>query len=215
MKKRAIGKNGRKRKNAKLIAIVGPSASGKTYLAGKLAKKLGKKSTAVISQDQYYKDWSKLPLKKREQINFDHPDAFDFSLLHEQLKNLKRSKSIKVPNYSYTQHKRVKKKTKVKPKEWVIVEGLLLLHRKGIKDLFDMKVYVDVDNATSLARRIRRDTRERGESVSSVSTRFFNDVVPMQEEYVVPQKNYVNFVISGKGDGQEKMKEIARWLKRK
>ncbi|MBN2119582.1 MAG: uridine kinase [Candidatus Omnitrophica bacterium] len=179
-----------------LVGIVGASASGKTTMARKISKKLGKSKTVIISQDQYYKDWSKVPLKRRQTINFDHPDSFDFSLMHSHIKELKRGKPVKAPLYSYKLHKRLRKKTKISPKRWVIVEGLLVFYKGFLRDLFDMKVYIDVDTATSLARRIRRDVKERGESVSSVSSRFFKDVLPMQKEYIEKQRQYAGIVVN-------------------
>jgi len=181
----------------KLIALVGPSASGKTSLANKLAKKLGKNKTAIISQDQYYKDWSRLPLKKREQINFDNPNAFDFKLMTAMLRRLQRGESVKVPQYSYKLHKRLTKPRTLYPKPYIIIEGLLVLHNKSLRDLLNLKIYVDIDRATSLARRIRRDTRMRGETIESVCRRYFKDVLPMQEKFVERQKKWADIIIDG------------------
>lgn len=184
-------------KPVKFIAIAGPSASGKTFLANKLAALLGNRQTVIISQDCYYKDWSKLPFKKRETINFDHPNAFDFSLMRQHLKQLKSGELIEIPQYSYRLHKRLKRRVKIVPKKWIIIEGLLILHRKNLRNLFDVKVYVDIDIATALVRRIKRDLRHRGETVVSIYTRYFNDVFPMQKKFVEEQMKFVEMVING------------------
>jgi len=177
----------------RLIALAGPSGSGKTSLANRLAKRLGR--TVIISQDQYYKDWSILPLKKREEINFDHPSSFDFALMKKQLKNLKMGDTIFVPSYSYRLHKRLKRKIKILPQKWIIVEGLLVICRKSLRDLFDLKIYLDIDKETALSRRIKRDLEDRGETVDSVCRRYFKDVLPMQRRFVEPQKNWADMVV--------------------
>jgi len=181
----------------KIVAIAGPTASGKTTLASKLAKSLGIKNTVIITQDQYYKDWSKLSLKERAQINFDSPASFDFCLLEKQLRDLRYGKVIKAPCYSYRLHKRLKKTVIIKPKKWIIIDGLLLFCHKSIRDLFDFKVYIESERATSFARRIRRDLKHRGDTIESVCKRYFNDVIPMQEKYVEPQRKFADVVVDG------------------
>ncbi|MBW2045130.1 MAG: uridine kinase [Deltaproteobacteria bacterium] len=199
-----------------IIAIVGPSASGKTSLANTLAKKLGKNHTAIISQDQYYKDWSHLPFKKRGKINFDSPGSFDFRMITAMLRRLQRWEVVEVPQYSYKLHKRLKIKKRMLPKRYIIVEGLLVLHKKSIRDLFNLKIYVDVDKATSLARRITRDLKSRGETIESVCKRYFEDVLPMQEKYVEPQKKWANFVLNGSNaDYRKILDRLAQILKRR
>jgi len=198
--------------STKLIAIVGPTASGKTSLANKLAKKLGKSNTAIISQDQYYKDWTHLPFKEREKINFDHPNSFDFKMMTVMLRRLQRCEPVEIPQYSYKFHKRLTKHYPLSAKRYIIVEGLLVLHKKPLRDLFDIKIYVDVDKATSLARRIKRDVRMRGETVESVCKRYFEDVLPMQERYVELQKKWADVIINGNGTTKETVREICKRL---
>jgi len=197
---------------AKLIAIIGPSASGKTSLANRLAKKLGKGNAAIISQDQYYKDWSHLPFRKREEINFDSPNAFDFRMMTAMLRRLQRGESVEVPQYSYRLHKRLTKRYPLSAKRYIIVEGLLVLHHKSLRDLFDLKIYIDIDKAISLARRIRRDVRTRGETIESVCKRYFEDVLPMQERHVEPQKKWADVIINGNGTTKETVREICKRL---
>ena len=181
----------------KLIAIFGPSACGKTTLAKKLADSLGRSKAVAVSQDWCYKDWSGLPLKKREKINFDSPDSFDFKEMSAMVRRLQRCEAVEVPVYSYRLHKRLEKRHILHPKPYIIVEGLLVLHKKYLRDLFDTKIYVDIDNATALSRRIRRDVRTRGETIESVCRRYFNDVLPMQKKYVEKQKRHADIVVNG------------------
>ncbi len=178
----------------KILGIAGPTASGKTSLAHILAKRL---HGAIISQDQYYHDWSGLPLKKMEKVNFDKPASFDFALLRAQLARLKSGTAVLAPCYSYRLHKRLKRKIKIFPKKWIIVEGLLLLHEQALKNIFDISVYVDIDIPTSFARRIKRDMDHRGETIDSVCRKYFEDVLPMQEKHVEPQKKWADLIVDG------------------
>lgn len=203
--------NNQKRTETSFIALVGPSASGKTSLSNALIEMLGKKKTIIISQDQYYRDWAYLSPRDREKINFDAPDSFDFKLMHKQLRQLKTS-SIQAPLYSYRLHKRLKKTVKVIPNRWVIVEGLLVLHKKFLRELFDFKIYVDIDYATALARRIRRDLKTRGETIESVCRRYFQNVLPMQEKYVEPQKKWVDIILKGDMPPKKAAKILYRFL---
>jgi len=177
----------------KLIAIVGPSACGKTSLA----KRLGIGNTTLISQDQYYKDWSRLPFKERANINFDHPNSFDFSLLQRHLRALKRGEMIKVPTYCYKKHCRLTRRHTLYPKRYIIVEGLYPMHQKAIRKLFDIKIYVDINAPISLSRRIKRDVRHRGECLDSVCQKYFSIVLPMQKRYVERQKKWADLVLDG------------------
>ncbi|MFC1590664.1 uridine kinase [Candidatus Omnitrophota bacterium] len=181
----------------RLIALAGPSACGKTSIAGSLARKLGLKNTSMISQDQYYKNWSNLPVHKREKVNFDHPDSFDLRLLIKHLKQLKKGTEVKAPTYSYKLHKRLKKTVRIAPRPWIIVEGLFILRDRALRDLFDHKIYVTVDIPIALLRRIDRDMKHRGESVMSVCQKYFLFVLPMQKKFVSPQKRTADLVLNG------------------
>jgi len=183
--------------NCILIAIVGPSASGKSMLAKRLARALGRTRCAVICQDDYYKDWSHLPRHKRKQVNFDDAKAFDFRLLEKHISVLKSGKFIQKPSYCFMESKRLTKRYTLTPKRYIIVEGLMPLFDNRLRKLFDYKIYIDTNNAVCLARRIRRDTKERGESIESVCSRYFNDVLPKQKRYVEPQKRWADVVVDG------------------
>ena len=194
----------------KLIAVAGPTASGKTHLAKMLAKKLGKDKTTIVSQDDYYKDWSSISLEEREKINFDHPDSVDFKLLAKHLRKLKNGETVNTPVYSFKKHIRLSPPRALSPAACIIVEGILVLCKKSLRDLFDIKVYVDANSAVSFARRLKRDVEERGETAESVCKRYFEDVLPMQEKYVQPQKKTAGFVIKENREFKDTVDELSK-----
>ena len=183
-------------KNCFLIAIAGPTSSGKTTLAQKLQAKLGKNICIIISQDNYYKDHPHLSISSRKKINFDDIKAFDLKLLGKQLEALKHRKVILSPKYDFVRSRRLKKALKIETKPFVIVEGLIPYLKKRLRNLFDYKVYIEASNGVCLARRIKRDTRERGDTIETVCLRYFNDVLPMQKKYVEPQKKWADLIIN-------------------
>lgn len=174
--------------NIKFIAIAGPTASGKSSLAKRIYKRLGADKCAIISLDDYYKDWSGLSKKRRININFDDMRAFDFNLLKKHIKMLKNDKAISMPRYSFVDNCRLKETRKICPKPFVIVEGLMPFTKEDLRSLFDLKIYIEIDKGRSLARRIKRDIKKRGETIESVCMRYFYHVLPMQEKYVEPLK---------------------------
>lgn len=183
--------------SCKIIAIAGPTASGKTTLANLLKKKLGIKKTVIISQDNYYKNRADLNLKERKKINFDHLNAFDLELLYEHLKLLKDNKPVCIPLYDFKLSKRFTKSKRITPKEFAILEGLMPFFDKSLRKLIDYKVYINSDNAICLARRLKRDTKERGDSIETVCRRYFKDVLPMQKKFVEPQRKLADLIING------------------
>lgn len=188
-----------------IIGIAGASGSGKTFFADKLRKRMGITKCLVIYQDNYYKDWSALPKKKRKKISFDDIKVFDLKLLARHLKYLKSGDSVYMPLYDFVQSRRLKKTKRIEPKQFIIVEGLMPFFDKRLRSLFDYKIYIDTNNAICLARRIRRDTKERGETTESVRLRYFNDVLPMQKKYVEPQRKWANVVVDGNCNFDDKL----------
>lgn len=180
----------------KLIAVTGPSGCGKTLLAKRLSGRLGRNKCVILSQDNYYKDWGRLHRKKRKKINFDDIKAFDFQLFKKHLEALKNGKGILSPCYDFVRSARSKKTKRIQPKPVIIVEGLMPLAKRNLAPLFDLKIYIDTENYVCLARRIRRDIKERGESIEATCRRYFQDVLPMQKKYVEPQKKYADIVIN-------------------
>lgn len=191
-----MGKNSKK-KCINCIAITGPSASGKSGLAEKLKKNLGKDNCIVLCQDNYYKDWSHLKLKQRKKINFDALKSFDIALLRKHLKYLKQGRGIRMPLYDFVKSKRLKASKEVMPLRFVIIEGLMPFFDAQLRSICDYKIYIDTPSWLCLARRITRDIKERGESISSVCKRYFKDVLVMQEKYVEPQAKWADAIIDG------------------
>ena len=150
---------------------------------------------AVLSQDSYYKDNSHLPLEKRQEINFDHPDALEFDLLVQHVIDLKNGNSIEEPIYSYLTCTRAKETVSVQPKDVLIIEGILVLTNKELRDLFDIKVFVHADADDRLNRVVRRDIVERGRSVDTVLERYDKSVKPMHLQFIEPSKRYADLIV--------------------
>ncbi len=196
-----------------IIAVAGPTGSGKTFFAQRLRKKLGIKDCRIINQDHYYKDWAHIPLKDRKKINFDDIRAFDFPLLISQIKALKKGKYIMRPCYSFLQHCRTGKKEYVRPDRYIIIEGLMPYAINTMKGIFDLKIYIDAGRHVCIARRIKRDIKKRDETIESVCRRFFVDVLPMQEKYVEPQKKYADIVLNGNSSIDKSVNKTFRCIK--
>ena len=178
-----------------IIGITGGTGSGKTTVARRIYEGLKGVNVVVIQQDAYYIDLSHLPLEERKKINFDHPSAFDNALLIENLKKLIRGEEIEKPIYSFTDYTRMKETEKVFPQEIIILEGILVLAEKKIRDLLDIKIYVDADEDERFIRRLIRDTKERGRTMESVIEQYLNVVKPMFLQFVEPSKRYADIVI--------------------
>ena len=178
-----------------LILIAGGTASGKTTVVQKIFERLNSKDVQMIKFDDYYKDLSNLPIEERAKVNFDHPDSLDIDLLYDQLKDLMEGKSIEKPLYDFTIHSRKPEFEVVNPTKVIIVEGILSLYDKRIRDLSDIKIYVECDNDVRFIRRLRRDMTERGRSLESVIGQYLNTVKPMHYEFVKPTKRYADIII--------------------
>ncbi len=179
-----------------IIGIAGGTGSGKTTVVKKIADMLKKDEVVVIPQDSYYKDSSYLPLEKRQELNFDHPDSIDFELLINHLKALKRGESIEQPVYSYITCSRSKTETvKVNPAHVIIVEGILIFTNEELRREFDISVFVDADPDDRLMRVIARDISERGKSVEKVMERYTKTVKPMHLQFIEPSKRYADIII--------------------
>lgn len=178
-----------------LIGISGGSGSGKTTFAKNLKDKLPNGDIDVIPLDRYYKDRSDIPLEKRREINFDHPDAIDFALLIQHIKDLKANKNIDMPEYSFINCTRTGKTLKVTPKKILILEGILAYSIEEIRNLTDMKIYLDCESDLRLARIIRRDIKERGRAYDEVLTKYESSIKPMHNKYVEPSRKYADLII--------------------
>ena len=184
---------------AKVVLIGGGSASGKTYVLKKVLERIPEDKIARISLDDYYKDFSTLPFEEREKINFDHPKAFDWKLMVEQIKELKNGNPIEKPIYDFTIHGRSKKTEIVEPKELILVEGIMALVNKDLRALGDLKVYINASRERRLVRRIERDQKERGRTYESIIEQYFSTVLPMYEEIIAPSQYYADLIINNDG----------------
>jgi uridine kinase len=178
-----------------IIGIAGGTGSGKTTVANKIYESLKGVNVVALQQDAYYIDLSHLPLEERKKINFDHPSAFDSKLLIKHLEKLIKGQEIKKPIYSFTDYTRKKETEKVLPRDIIILEGILVLEEIKIRNLLDIKIYVDADEDERFIRRLVRDTKERGRSMESVIEQYLNVVKPMFLQFVEPSKRYADIVI--------------------
>ena len=184
---------------SKIILLGGGSASGKTYVLRKVLEKIPADKITCVSIDDYYKDFSVLPMEERAKVNFDHPKAFDWKLMNEQLKALKEGKTIEKPKYDFTTHSRSPKTEIVEPKELIVIEGIMALVNKDLRALGDLKVYINCSRERRLVRRIDRDQKERGRTYDSIIEQYFSTVLPMYEEIIAPSQYYADLIINNEG----------------
>ena len=185
-----------------IIGIAGGTGSGKTTVVKRISKALPPHCAAVIPLDSYYNDTSSLTPEERKAINFDHPDAFDWRLLTEHIRMLKEGKAVEQPTYSYIESNRQKETVHVDPKPVIIIEGIMALHYKKLRDMMDLKIFVDTDDDVRLIRNIRRDVVERGRTVDMVLDRYEKVLKPMHEQFIEPTKQYADLIIPWGGDNK-------------
>ncbi|SDY46719.1 uridine kinase [Proteiniborus ethanoligenes] len=178
-----------------LIGITGGTGSGKSTVAMEIFGSLPEKNIVIIEQDSYYKDQSNLSFEERVKTNYDHPFAFDNDLLIEHLKMLMDGKPIDKPIYNFEEHTRKKEAVKVYPKDIIILEGILILDDKRIRELLDIKIFVDTDSDVRIIRRITRDIKERGRTLDSVIEQYMTTVRPAHMQFVEPSKRYADIII--------------------
>ena len=178
-----------------VIGIAGGTCSGKTSIAETLIEGLDTNSINIIRQDDYYKDQSDLPMEERVKTNYDHPLAFDFDLMVDHLHDLIQRKTIEKPTYDYTVHNRSKVTEIIQPSDVIIIEGLFALYDKEIRDLEDIKIFVDTASDERFIRRLQRDVHERARTVDSITTQYMNTVRPMHNQFIEPTKQYADVII--------------------
>ena len=179
--------------------IAGGSGSGKTTVIKKIIEALADECVAIIPQDSYYKDQSHIPLEERRKTNFDHPDAFDWSLLSYHLQELKQGRSIDQPQYSYVINTRLKETIKVIPQNVIIVEGIMALYDKSIRDQMDLKIFVDTPADERVLRIFVRDIAERDQKFEILVDKYRTVLKPMHDEYIEPTKQYADIIIPNGG----------------
>ena len=184
------------------IGVTGGSGSGKTSVSRAIFDSLNGHSLLMIQEDSYYKNQDDISFDERVKLNYDHPNAFDTDLLIEQLGDLLEWKAIDIPVYDYVQHTRSKKTVHVEPKEVIIVEGILVLNDPRLRDLMDIKIFVDTDDDIRIIRRIQRDLEERGRSLQSVIDQYLSTVKPMYHQFIEPTKRYADIIVPEGGENQ-------------
>lgn len=180
--------------NTMMIGIAGGTGSGKTTLTKRLVETFGG-NVSVVYHDNYYKRLTGMTYEQRAALNYDHPDSFDTALLVEDLKKLAAGETIHCPVYDYTIHNRSEETVEVRPTKVVIVEGILIFADPALRELLDIKIFVDADADVRILRRIRRDVKERGRSLDSVIDQYLTTVKPMHEQFVQPSRRYADIVV--------------------
>lgn len=187
-------------KNSLVIGIAGGSCSGKTSVTKAIYEVFQKDSVVVIEQDYYYKDQSHMSMEERLKTNYDHPLAFDNDLLIHHIQQLMDGKAIEKPVYDYVHHTRSNEVIHVEPKNVIIIEGILVLEDKRLRELMDIKVFVDTDADLRIIRRLTRDIKERGRTIDSVITQYLQAVRPMHNLFIEPTKRYADIIIPEGGE---------------
>ena len=191
-------------KKITIIGIAGGTGSGKTTVVKKIVEALPPHYVAVVPLDSYYNDTTGMTDEERKAINFDHPDAFDWKLLIKQVNDLREGKAIEQPTYSYILSNRLPETVHVEPKPVIIIEGIMTLLNRRLREMMDLKIFVDCDPDERLIRNIQRDTIDRGRTVSMVVDRYLAVLKPMHEQFIEPTKRYADLIIpeggqNGKG----------------
>lgn len=196
-----------------LIGITGGTGSGKSTIANAIYSAFGEKSICMISQDSYYRDQSNLTFEERVKTNYDHPMAFDTELLISQLQDLMNGKAVGMPVYDFTIHNRTAEVKLVEPRDIIILEGILVLDDVRLRELLDIKIYVDTDADIRILRRLVRDIEERGRSVASVVDQYLKVVRPMHMQFTEPSKRYADLIIPEGGHNKVAIDVMVRSIK--
>ncbi|MFN7036695.1 MAG: uridine kinase [Bellilinea sp.] len=175
--------------------MAGGSGSGKTTVATEILKRVGSHRIAYLPHDAYYRDLKDLPRAQRDLVNFDHPNSLETSLMIEHIRKLKEWEAIELPVYDFTTHTRTNRTIRIEPQRVILVEGILIFAEPALRELFDVKIFVDTDPDLRLIRRLERDIRERGRTTESVIRQYLNTVRPMHMEFVEPSKRYADVII--------------------
>ncbi|HUQ18965.1 MAG TPA: uridine kinase [Gemmatimonadaceae bacterium] len=178
-----------------IIGIAGGSGSGKSTVARKVADALRSLSVAFIDMDAYYRNFTSISLDERRKVNWDHPDAFDFDLLTEHLRDLSDRRAIDKPVYDFVTHLRSDDSVRIEPADVIVIDGILLFVDERVRDLCDVKVFVDADADIRLIRRLRRDMRTRGRPLNEILDQYLSTVQPMHLQFVEPSKRYADIIV--------------------
>lgn len=195
-----------------IIGIAGGTGSGKTTVVKNIVNALPPHYVAVVPLDSYYNDTSEMTEEERHAINFDHPDAFDWKLLAKHVNDLRNGIAIEQPTYSYLLCNRLKETIHVEPKPVIIIEGIMTLLNKRLRDIMDLKIFVDADPDERLIRNIQRDTIDRGRTVSMVVERYLEVLKPMHEQFIEPTKRYADLIIPQGGENEKGISILCRYI---
>ena len=198
-----------------IIGIAGGSGSGKSTVARNVAELLTTSSVAFIDMDAYYKNFSSLSLDERRKLNWDHPDAFDYDLLCSHLEALSKRKAIDKPEYDFVTHLRREERSRVEPADVIVIDGILLFVDDRVRDLCDVKVFVDADADIRLIRRIERDTHVRGRPLDEIIEQYLSTVQPMHLEFVEPSKRYADVIVPRGGHNAIAIEMIVAKIQRR
>lgn len=182
-------------KKSIIIGISGASASGKSLLANTIVNELGSNQVIVISEDSYYKDHSNIPFFEREKINYDHPNALDHELLYQHLMQLSAGQAVEVPIYNHSLHVREKKTRTIGPHTITVLEGILLFVEKPLREIMDIRIFMETALDICLIRRLKRDINERGRTIDSVLEQYSETVRPMYLQFIEPSKRYADIIV--------------------
>lgn len=195
-----------------IIGIAGGTGSGKTTVVKKIVEALPPHHVAVVPIDSYYNDTTSMTEEERHAINFDHPDAFDWKLLTKQINELREGRAIEQPTYSYLKCNRLPETIHVEPKPVIIVEGIMTLINKKLRDIMDIRIFVDCDSDERLIRNIQRDTVERGRDVQTVLDRYLKVLKPMHEQFIEPTKRFAHIIIPEGGDNVKGIDMVCKYI---
>ena len=198
----------------KIIGVAGGTGSGKTTVVKKIVEALPPHHVAVVPLDSYYNDTSELTSEERRAINFDHPDAFDWPLLIDHVRRLKASESVEQPTYSYLISNRLPETVHVEPKPVILIEGIMTLVNKELRDMMDIRIFVDTDSDERLIRNIQRDVVERGRTVDMVIDRYLKVLKPMHEQFIEPSKKYADIIIPLGGENKTGINIIKTYIEK-
>ena len=197
-----------------IIGIAGGTGSGKTTVVKKIVEALPPHYVAVVPLDSYYNDTTEMTEEERHARNFDHPDAFDWKLLIKQVNELRKGNAIEQPTYSYIKCNRLPETIHVEPKPVIIIEGIMTLLNKKLRDMMDLKIFVDADSDERLIRNIQRDIVERGRDVKMVVDRYLEALKPMHEQFIEPTKRYADVIIPQGGENVKGIDMVCKFIER-
>ena len=197
-----------------IIGIAGGTGSGKTTVVKKIVEALPPHYVAVVPLDSYYNDTTEMTEEERHAINFDHPDAFDWKLLIKQVNELRKGNAIEQPTYSYIKCNRLPETIHVEPKPVIIIEGIMTLLNKKLRDMMDLKIFVDADSDERLIRNMQRDIVERGRDVKMVVDRYLEVLKPMHEQFIEPTKRYADVIIPQGGENVKGIDMVCKFIER-